>query len=243
MGKTQDGNTLNLGGGEEKFKGVQPSSSFFVHTLDLKFGKEEILLSMRSSTARNIKKAERENVHVKRYTSMESIRDFYKLNCMTRKDHGLPPQPYYFFKNIYEHIISKGKGFVVLASYKNKNIAGAVFFNSGEKSIFKYGASDRKYLYLRPNNIVIWSAIKWYMENGFKSFSFGRTDPENKGLLQYKRGWGGKEESINYYKYNFKKDIFVGKRIIRNSLTTFILRKIPSPILKKAGSLFYRHMG
>jgi len=242
-GKNAGWKYIEFRGGKDQFSGMQPSSSFFIHTLDLQSGKEAILSSMRRSTERNIKKAEKENVHVERHVSLESVREFYRLNSMTRKNHGLPPQPYYFFRNIYEYIISKGKGFVLLAKYRSRYIAGAVFFNLGDKAIFKYGASDQNYLYLRPNNIVIWSALKWYMENGFKSFSFGRTDLENKGLLQYKRGWGGKEEAIGYYKYNFKKDVFVGKPIIRNSITAYILRKIPYPMLKKAGSLFYRHMG
>jgi len=241
-GKNAGWKYIEFRGGESQFSGTQHSSSFFTHTLDLTLDKETILSSMRSSTERNIKKAEKENVQAERYISPESIEEFYRLNCMTRKDHGLPPQPYYFFRNIYEYIISKGKGFVELAKYKNHYIAGAVFFNSGDKAIFKYGASDRNYLYLRPNNIVIWSAIQWYMENGFKSFSFGRTDPENNGLLQYKRGWGGKEELLCYYKYDIRKEEFVTEapsKVIHN----YFFRKLPSPVMNFIGFLFYRHAG
>src|SRR4030066_163040 len=46
---------------------------------------------------RNIKKSEREGVEVKILNSLESLNEFYKLNCITRKKHGLPPQPYNFF--------------------------------------------------------------------------------------------------------------------------------------------------
>ena len=39
--------------------------------------------------------------------SFESIKDFYRLNCLTRRMHGLPPQPFSFFKKIHEHIICR----------------------------------------------------------------------------------------------------------------------------------------
>ena len=39
---------------------------------------------------------------------------------------------------------------------------------------------------------------------GIKTFNFGRTELKHKGLLQFKRGWGVKEEILNYYKYDLK---------------------------------------
>ena len=114
--------------------------------------------------------------------TLESVKEFYKLQCITRKIHGLPPQPLYFFKKIYEHIISQKKGFVALATHNNNVIAGAVFFQFGHKAIFKYGASNPRYLYLRPNNLVMWEAIKWHCQNGIKTFDFGRTELKHKGL-------------------------------------------------------------
>ena len=45
----------------------------------------------------NIKKALKEGVEVQLHNSFESVKSFFKLNCMTRKRHGLPPQPFKFF--------------------------------------------------------------------------------------------------------------------------------------------------
>ena len=156
--------------------------------------------------------------------------------------HGLPPQPFYFFKDIYKHILSLKKGFVVLAVFNERPVAGAVYFHIGGKAIFKYGASDRNYQHLRPNNLVMWEAIKWYARNGFKHFSFGRTEPENTGLLQFKQGWGPREEIINYYKYSLEKDSFV-KDHFRGRTSYIFFKKLPSPLLNLIGFLFYRHVG
>ena len=229
-------------GGEAYFQDMTPSSFYYGHTLDLTDNEQDLLSSFRSSTKRNIKKATRENVNVEILNSLESIKEFYQLNCMKRKRHGLPPQPFLFFKEIFDHVISKDHGLVVLATHGKKAIAGAVYFHFGEKAIYKYGASDKNYQHLRANNLVMWEAIRWCTENGFKSFSFGRTEPENEGLLQFKRGWGTQEETINYYKYDLAKAEFVNDpRGFRTSYN--FLKKLPSPILNLAGTLLYKHVG
>ena len=219
-----------------------PSCHFYSHSLDLEPDEAEIFSRFRGSTRRNIKKAGKEGVDVGIFRSLRSIKAFYRLNCMTRKDHGLPPQPYKFFKKIHECLVSKKNGFVVLASHGGKVVAGAVYFHFGVRAIYKYGASDRNYQHLRPNNLVMWEAIRWYIKNGFKSFSFGRTEPENTGLLQFKRGWGTEEKIITYHKYDLKKDAFVKDR--SKAKTSYpLFKKMPCPLLKLAGALLYRHVG
>lgn len=229
-------------GGEGYFQDTIQSSFYYGHTLDLTQNEQELLSRFRSSTKRNINKAVKEGVIIAICNSFKSIKEFYRLNCITRKHHGLPPQPFYFFKKIYEHIISKKKGFVVLASFQQKVISGAVYLHFGNKAIYKYGASDRRYQHMRANNLVMWEAIKWFGQNGFKEFSFGRTEPENEGLLQFKRGWVAKEETINYYKFDLPKNAFIkDSSKIRSSYSFF--QKLPMPLLKLAGWLFYRHVG
>ena len=217
---------------ENCFKDIKPSSSYIGHTLALKANDQALLSVFRSSTSRNIKKAIKEGVDVGLHYSPESIRAFYRLNNITRKMHGLPPQPFYFFKDVYRHIISQKKGCVVLAFFDKRPVAGAVYFHIGDKAYFKYGASDSNYNHLRPNNLVMWKAIKWYAQNGFKQLSFGRTDPENEGLLQFKHGWGTKEVNINYYKYSLEKDAFV-KDHFRGRTSYGFFQKLPSPLFKR----------
>ena len=204
---------------------------------------KKIFSSFRDSTKRNIKKAVKEGVETNIYTSVESVREFYRLNCLTRREHGLPPQPWSFFKKIHDHIISGNLGSVILASFHNKTIAGAVYFNLGDRAIYKYGASDKNYQHLRANNLVMWEAIKWYTKNGYKSFCFGRTEQENKGLMQFKSGWGAKEHLIHYYKYDLIKEAFVRDTSKVKGLHNKIFKNMPIPLLKITGSLLYKHMG
>jgi len=219
-----------------------PFETFLTHDLNVSQTSNEIFSAFRDSTKRNIKKAIQNGVQVKIQNTLESVKEYYRLNCITRKVHGLPPQPFYFFKKIHEHIISNKKGFVALAEHQNNVIAGAVFFQFNSQAIFKYGASDPRYLSLRPNNLVMWEAIKWHFQNGFKILNFGRTELKNKGLLQFKRGWGTEEEVLNYYKYNLKGNCFVTKKAgIKSSYDFFKI--MPAPILRLTGNIFYRCVG
>ena len=136
-----------------------PFSYYYLHELKLKSNKKNIFSKFRSSTRRNIVKAEKSGVTADVCHSWESLREFYRLHCLTRRGHGIPPQPFYFFEEIYKHIISPEHGFVVLARYNSKPIAGAVYFHFGRKAVYKYGASNRKFLHLRANNLVMWTAI------------------------------------------------------------------------------------
>ena len=88
----------------------------------------------------------------------------------------------------------------------------------------------------------MWEAIKMYVANGSKSFNFGRTELDHKGLLQFKRGWGAREEAINYYKYDLVKNAFI-KDSSRIKYFNAIFQKLPLPLLKLAGHLFYRQVG
>ena len=230
--------------GAEKFLSAHPAySHFYVHHLDLIRGHEEILRHLRSSTRRNIKKALKNNLEIEISDDIESVKGFYSLNCITRKRHGLPPQPFRFFEKVHEHIISKGSGVVLIARYKGEPVASAVYFHFGGQAIYKYGASCMKYQYLRANNLIMWEAIKYFSEKGLSTFHFGRTEPENKGLLQFKRGWGTEEEILKYYRYDFKKRSFTAAASTNEySMFNALMKKLPIPVLRFIGAALYPHV-
>jgi hypothetical protein len=230
--------------GKNGFAGDVPYSLYYYgHILPLPGSDEDIFSGFRDTTRRNIRKAEKTGVQVKISATRESLEEFYRLNCMTRKLHGLPPQPFYFFKNIYDHIISRDLGMIVLASYKEKHIAGAVFFHFGDQAVYKYGASDREYQELRANYLVMWEAIQWYSKGGYGTLCFGKTGADAAGLRQYKTGWGAKENIVKYYRYDLEKECFTGNCSAANDRYYKIFNKMPIPISKIAGLMLYRHVG
>jgi hypothetical protein len=222
---------------------VIPSYVYFGHTLSLEKGEQSLYKGLRDSTKRNIKKARAEGVEVTISDQPESINQFYSLNSLTRKRHGLPPQPFSFFKNILELVIKKRYGTVILGFYEGKAIVASVFFHFAKKAVYKYGASDLSYQHLRANNLVMWEAIKWYSQNGYKSLCFGRTELENHGLIQFKSGWGATEHPINYYRYDLRKEAFIAGSSNVVGFHNKIFRRMPIPILNRIGNILYRHVG
>jgi hypothetical protein len=118
-----------------------------------------------------------------------------------------------------------------------------MFFHFGKKAIFKYGASDRSYLPLRANNLVMWEAIRNYSQKGYQSLCFGRTEMENKGLLHFKSSWGATQYPIHYYRYDLGKETFVRPSSRVSGWHNAIFRNMPLSVLNKIGTVLYRHMG
>lgn len=215
----------------------------YVHTLDLAPGEDLLYRNLRDSTKRNIKKAAKEGVSVTKSSSREAVASFCRLNSMTRRQHGLPPQPAVFFDRFYSNVIEQGMGSIYLAHYRGSCIAGAVYVRFGDSVIYKYGASDSGYRQLRGNNLVMWEAIRDFSREGGRTFSFGRTEPENDGLRQFKNGWGGKEETVRYYRFNLQQNRFEADGGNHIPGYARIFSRLPLPVLETIGKYLYRHVG
>ncbi|MEN6337660.1 MAG: GNAT family N-acetyltransferase [Phycisphaerales bacterium] len=219
------------------------SASFYRHTLDLTPGVEQLFANLKDTTRRNVRKAMREGVTVSMHDSLEAVREYYRLHCMTRKKHGVPPQPVEFFDKIHEHIIGRGLGVVALASYNGVHVAGDVFFGLGGKALYKFGASDYAYQQLRPSDLVMWESIQWHAERKYRSLCFGRTEFDNEGLRRFKNQWGTTEQLIHYRKYDLRRDTFITNTPQTGGSHHRFFHAMPIPVLRVFGSLLYKHMG
>ena len=229
-------------GGGSGFDGAPFYAEHFTHLLD--FSAEEAVLrkAFRESTRRNIRHAEKAGVTVALSHDRDALAAYYELHCITRQLHGLPPQPWSFFAKIHEHIVARERGFVALGQHSGTTVAGAVYFLFRDQALYKYGASDRTYQNLRANNLVMWEAIRWLKRSGFRSLHFGRTEPENHGLLQFKSGWRAAEGKVAYYKLDLKRGAFCAETSGLKTSYSWC-KALPLPLLKLAGRVLYRHVG
>jgi lipid II:glycine glycyltransferase (peptidoglycan interpeptide bridge formation enzyme) len=241
-GKQSGWKFMEMRDGNDVLKTLSSSSSFYRHVLNLSQDEDQLFSTFSRSMRRNIRKAINEGTRITISNSLKSINEFYRLNCMTRKKHGIPPQPYSFFKELYNHVISQQHGIVVLASHEGRSVAAAVYAHIGEKAVYKYSASNGKYLHLHPNELLMWRAIQWYCRNGYEKLCFGKTEPENEGLREYKLRWGTDETVIKYYKYDYERSTFVtgNSKAAKHSMRVFA--KMPIPILRMIGTVLYRHV-
>jgi hypothetical protein len=236
--------TLEIRGGLSPWDESAASSRFLGHRLSLAGTESEILAGFRTNMRRNIARASKEGVTVELSGTSEAMEEYYRLHCITRKGHGIPPQPLKFFRKILEHVIGRGAGRIALASYRGTIVAGIVIFHHGKKAIYKYGASDVMGKQCRANNLVMWEAIRWYRQQGVTEFCFGRTESENTGLREYKLGYGATEYELPYYKYDIRRNRSIEERAQKApGWIESWFRRVPIPVSRIIGSLTYRHVG
>jgi hypothetical protein len=229
--------------GENFLADHRPSQTFVHHELLLCPDEELMFSRLRKSTADNVKKAIREGVQVEFTDSLQGVREYYALHCLTRKHHGLPPQPLRFFKELHDHVIAQGLGFTALARHGGQVVAGVICLHFGRHAMFKYSAYDKRYQHLRPTNLVFWESIKRCAKEGCDSFSMGRTDPGNEGLLCFKNGWGANRSVINYHRYDFLLDAFAYHPSPDRSRYRKIFMRLPLRVLTMIGDLIYKYQG
>lgn len=220
------------------------SQAFYEHVLDLAPGEKSLLKQCDSSTRRAVQKGERNGLEIRQETSLEATRNYYQLHCLTRKYHGLPPQPFCFFENIQRHILSRGLGFVLSAWKGELPVSAAVFFHFGKNALYKFGASNREFLELRGNNLIMWEAIKRFSATGFQTLGFGKTAPQNSGLRRFKCGWGAIESRIVYSRFNFQKKSFSKEQPgHERGWHNRLFKIMPVPIARWMGAALYRYAG
>jgi hypothetical protein len=242
-GKRKGWNYIELRGCQEELPAMPTSVTYLRHTVDLTDNPEEIFRTFRKGTKSAISKAEKQGVEIMIGDSEKAAHEFYQLNCITRKYHGLPPQPKSFFRMIYHYVIKAGLGRVVLASYRGEIIAGAVFFHFGNQAIYKYGASKRAYQDLRANNLILWNSIVHYSREGCESLCLGRTETEHEGLRSFKKGWGAREGMLGYHRYDLRLNQFVSNGEKVSKVQNKVFEKMPIPLLKIIGAISYKHVG
>lgn len=234
---------IELKGVDNFFSEIAPSHHEYKHIIHLDGNEDAIFSKFNNTTKRNIRKAAKEGVKVFQSDREEDLCKFFTLNAKTRKRHGLPPQPFSFFQNLYDIIIKQGLGILFIAEYQNKVIAGNVYLHIENQALYKFGASDFEYQNVRANNLIMWEAIKHYNSHGFKEFSFGKTEPNNDGLRRFKNGWSPVEIETYNFRYSLAENNFVSFGSQLKGFHNKVFENLPLPVLKICGSMLYKHFG
>jgi CelD/BcsL family acetyltransferase involved in cellulose biosynthesis len=212
-----------------------------IHSLRLDPDPDELAKRFRrSSVRRQIKNATRNGVVVRREESGAALTEtFYRLHLQTRRRLGVPVQPRRYFDLLWSEVIEPGLGFVLLAYSRDVPIAGAVFLAWNGTVSYKYGASDTSAWHLRPNHLLMWTAISWGCRNGYHTFDFGRSDLTSKGLREFKDSWGSEETSLVYTTLGAREVRAADGRM--HAAVGTIVRRSPPWVCRAMGELLYKY--
>jgi hypothetical protein len=222
--------------------GSSVALAFLGHWIDLTCDEQVLFKRLDPATRRGILKAQSNSVRIGFSTEPAAMLTYYRLHCANRRRHGVPPQPKRFFENITKWVLATDQGVVVTAYVGDKAVAAAVFVHFGKQAIFKFGALDYAFQSLRPNNLVMWAAMRHYRERGLHTMDLGRTSVTNGGLRRYKLNLGAREEAIEYTRYDFKDRRFVSCVDRAETWANHFFRLLPGPVFRLAGELVYPHL-
>jgi len=94
-----------------------------------------------------------------------------------------------------------------------------------------------------PNHLLTWHAIEQGCLNGYEFFDFGRTSPENKGLMRYKEMWGAKRIDLPYSYYPKVSALALKEKSLLFSAFVRMWHILPNVIIRKVGPKIYKYTG
>lgn len=214
--------------------------AYLLHRLDLRPNLTTLYNSFhKTSVQQRIRRAEREKIEIREGHSPELLGDFYRLLSITRRRHGVPPQPLTWFNAL---IAAFGNDLIIRVAYKDgRALAAIVTLSFRNKVANKYGGSDFEYRKLGANSLLLWQAIQHAKAAGADIFDLGRSDPRNAGLVAFKEYWGAEGTPLQYWRIPGKARHPFPTRLSRFAERT--ISTFPVGLLRAVGSVLYKHIG
>jgi len=173
------------------------------------------------------------------------LQDFYRLYAMTRGRLGLPPQPYVFFKSLWDVFHESGYVSVLLALQGGSAIAALLLFRFKDRVSAEHMACDPGSRSVSPNHFLFWEAIKAASQEGFKVFDFGRTSCSNHRLMDFKSRWATEVRDLPdwYYPSEASTKVAEPEKSLLYRLTRTACRNLPTSATLRIGNFCYKHLG
>jgi len=216
------------------------NAGYVLHKLDLTHDLSDIFRCFHASCVqRKIRRAEREGLTCEEGRSEPLLNAFYRLLTVTRRRHGVPPQPMRWFREMLDCFGDKLK---IRVAYLHATPVASILTLSYKRTLtYKYGGSDDTFSALGGMQLLLWRAIQEGSRNGMLEFDMGRTESDEHGLIAFKDRWGAARTSLAYFQYPpHRKNALA---TMNTSLGKYVCSHVPSRVLPAVGRLLYRHAG
>lgn len=194
-------------------------------------------------TRRGVRRSRTRGVTVRSRADAAGWQCMARMATRTFHAHGTPSPPEEFFTRCVAALQALGKADLLLAEGSSGEVlAGIVLWKSPRLWYYAYGASDPASLGDRPNHALLWRAVEESAAAGVP-LDLGRAAPEQEGLTEFKRRWGGARVPLAYDYWPKARGLNVGARD-RGALgrAASLWSRLPLPVAR-AGSFLYRYLG
>ena len=235
---------LKSRGEYEPAAGFQRVSHYAAYEIPTEQGEKAVWERLHAgSTRRSIRKGQKAGLLVRRGETASDWLVMAELEERTAHGHGLPAPPRRFFVEGCRLLQSEGLADVYLAFTSAGAPAAAITVWKGPRSwVYAFGASDPAHLEHRPNHVLIWTAIQAAIAAGCR-FDLGRAAPEQEGLVEFKRRWGGQAIPLAYDYWPKPAGLNVAPRD-RGSMAAMaaVWSRLPAGVARLGAGL-YRYLG
>lgn len=192
---------------------AQPEPAKEVVIVDLAPPVEQLWSAVSRGTRSSIQRARREGVVVSRVapdrTALESFQQLY-LSTMARvgaAQRWLFPDAY--FRACVERLGDRGCA-LFFARVGNEVAAAYLLICDERTAYYHFGASDERWLALRPNNLLMYETMLWAKAQGCAHYHLGGgvSADENDSLLRFKSSFGGRRALLYTYGRILNADVY-----------------------------------
>ena len=227
--------------GNARIPELTKSESFSLQALDLSPSLDTLFHNFhKSCVQRKIHRAEREKLTYEEGRSDVLLKKFYNLLLLTRRRHGIPPQPFVWFRNAVNCL--NDRVLIRIASKEGQPVAAIVTIQYKDVLVYKYGCSDSRFNNLGGTALLFWKAIQNAKRDGLRTYDLGRSETDNSGLLTFKQNWGAVSTPLDYYRLPAGQPFHLNSGW-RSRVAKGVFSMMPNPLFAATGRLLYRHIG
>jgi CelD/BcsL family acetyltransferase involved in cellulose biosynthesis len=159
--------------------------------IDLRRDEDALFKSMTQACRNCVRKAEKSGVTVEEARDEAFADDYYaQLRDVFAKQSLVPTYGLERVRALIKHVLPSGNLLLLRARDKDgKCVATGIFSGFGSRMIYWGAASWREHQHLRPNEAIVWHAMRHWKARGVPFFDMG-------GGGEYKRRYGGYDIAV-----------------------------------------------
>lgn len=220
----------------------RPSACFKHHWLPLNQPLEEVTRGFsRTAVRAMVSRARKRGYSVSRAVSQDEVELFHALFASTRQRLRLPLIPLRFFLSIWSRLRPWGAE-LLLARLDDRIVAGLLVLKFGSVFTLEYFGEAPGARGDGVGQLLYFEAISLAAKEGYQQVSFGRTAPDNAGLLLYKQRWGCEEQDLVTLKWPVERSSVQTLRSSRffSQTAGAMFRYLPLAGRRALGEIVYR---
>jgi hypothetical protein len=164
------------------------------------FDKERIWEGYKKYIRRDIRKAQRSGVTIRKGTSKEDVKLFYQLYLASmERNKAIAKYPFHWFETLHEKMVERQLGTLLFAELNQMAIAGVVLIHSTKTTHYFHNGSRPEFLKFCPNELLIHYSLEKAIEKGNSFFDFMGSDSLDFSLIKFKEKWGSRSLDIHTY--------------------------------------------